>query len=202
MPQSMSNILVTGIFFLMGATANANAQSDHRCEALPTDAEKLDCYRAEVQSLNQRIEFLESGSGATVAEAEPVDPATAKKRAEDAFGAERVQQVERKQKSEKTKEEQEIDEFGEERLEKTHKKVRKTKRVELAVADISKSVRGAIIVIFENGQIWRQLNSDNTTVPLPRSLNDVTAEIKRNFFGTYLMRIKGSGRWIKVSRLK
>ncbi|MDH3267089.1 MAG: hypothetical protein OEM25_09000, partial [Gammaproteobacteria bacterium] len=72
----------------------------------------------------------------------------------------------------------------------------------LPVANVKKSPLGNLVVEMENGQHWRQLNSDNTRVTLPADTSGLRAEIKRGFLGSVTMRILGTGRSFKVSRIK
>ena len=72
----------------------------------------------------------------------------------------------------------------------------------LPVASIRKTQFGNLVVELENGQHWRQLNSDNTRVYLPPDISGLSAEIKPSFLGSVTMRINGAGRSFKVSRIK
>ncbi len=72
----------------------------------------------------------------------------------------------------------------------------------LPVASITKAPFGNLVVELENGQRWRQLDSDNTRVMLPADISGLSAEIKPSFLGSVAMRIEGTGRSFKVSRIK
>ena len=72
----------------------------------------------------------------------------------------------------------------------------------LAIANIYETQRGSLVVELENGQVWRQLESDNTQVALPRDRSGLTADIKRSLFGSMTLAISGTGRSIKVSRIQ
>jgi hypothetical protein len=73
---------------------------------------------------------------------------------------------------------------------------------DLPVASITKTPYGNLVVELKNGQRWRQLDSDNTRIRLPADHTDLTAEIKPSFLGSVAMRIKGTSRSFKVSRIK
>lgn len=72
----------------------------------------------------------------------------------------------------------------------------------LPVASIRKTPFGNLIVELKNGQHWRQLNSDHTTVRLPADISGLSAEIKHSFLGSVTMRINGTTRSFRVSRIK
>ena len=71
----------------------------------------------------------------------------------------------------------------------------------LPVVNIRKTPYGNLIVELENGQRWRQLNSDNTRVILPANSSGLSAEIKPSFLGSVTMKIEGTSRSFKVSRI-
>jgi hypothetical protein len=54
------------------------------------------------------------------------------------------------------------------------------------------------IFYMENGQVWRQIDSDR--VRLPRNSDTLTAEVRRGAMGSYLLRVNGGGRAIRVRR--
>ena len=72
----------------------------------------------------------------------------------------------------------------------------------LPVASIRQSPTGNLIVEMKNGQQWRQLNADNTRVILPKDRSELSAEIKQGFLGSVSMKIRGTSRSFKVSRIK
>jgi len=71
----------------------------------------------------------------------------------------------------------------------------------LLVESIRKAPYGNLIVDLENGQRWRQLDSDNTRVKLPTDISGLSAEIKPSFLGSVTMKIEGSSRSFRVSRI-
>jgi hypothetical protein len=73
--------------------------------------------------------------------------------------------------------------------------------VERVVMNIERTrVVGYNTTIFymENGQVWRQIDSDR--VRMPRNTDNLTAEVRRGAMGSYLLRIDGAGRAIRVRR--
>ncbi len=76
-----------------------------------------------------------------------------------------------------------------------------TERSDLPIASIGKSPNGKFIVTLANGEIWRQLNSDDTQLAIPDRPGGMTAEIKRTFFGTTMLKISGTYKAFKVTRI-
>lgn len=73
---------------------------------------------------------------------------------------------------------------------------------DIPVASISETQRGGLIVELENGQVWRQLNSDNTPVVLPADRTTLTADLNKSFLGSVTLRIEGTARSFKVRRIR
>ena len=61
---------------------------------------------------------------------------------------------------------------------------------------------GKFVVELDNGQTWRQKDSDNTRVVLPQDTSNLTADIEKALFGSVSLRINDTGRSFKVSRIK
>jgi len=57
---------------------------------------------------------------------------------------------------------------------------------------------GTSVFYMENGQVWKQ--TDDGRVRVPRNQDDLTAEIRRGAMSSYLLRINGEGRAIRVER--
>lgn len=58
--------------------------------------------------------------------------------------------------------------------------------------------RGNTIFRLDNGQVWKQAESDLFVV----NVDDPEVTIKKGFMGTYFLKIKGFGSRVKVKRLK
>ena len=71
----------------------------------------------------------------------------------------------------------------------------------LPAASIRKMQSGGVVVELENGQHWRQLDSDNTPARVPTDASGLNAEVKHAFFGSVTMKINGTGRTFRVSRI-
>jgi imidazolonepropionase-like amidohydrolase len=72
----------------------------------------------------------------------------------------------------------------------------------LPVTRVYENNLGKVVVEMENGQVWRQLNADKTRVVLPPDEGGLTADVERSFLGSVSLRIGGTGRSFKVSRIK
>lgn len=71
----------------------------------------------------------------------------------------------------------------------------------LRIERIYRTNAGNITVVLANGQVWRQLDSDNTRIRIPDDPQTVTATLERGFLGSTSMRIDGAGRAFKVRRI-
>lgn len=71
--------------------------------------------------------------------------------------------------------------------------------VVFGVKQIERDRYGKVIVTLENGQVWRQTNSDR--VSYSRKLGVESAEVKRAALGSYRMKLDG-GRAFRVKRIE
>jgi len=86
--------------------------------------------------------------------------------------------------------------FNEQVLEKN--KEGEVTKVLFPIAKYKQRASGKFVFYLENGQVWAQTNPQE--VRLPRNPQGLKAEIKRAAMGTYLLRINGKGRAIRVQR--
>ena len=70
------------------------------------------------------------------------------------------------------------------------------------VVEFAKTVRGQALCIVDNGQVWRQLDADSTSVRDPPPGATMKVRIERGFLGSYNLTIDGRNPLIKVFRLK
>ena len=70
------------------------------------------------------------------------------------------------------------------------------------VLEFAKTARGKAVFILENGQVWRQLDSDTTTVLDPERGTKMAVRIERGALGSYNLTIDGRNILVKVNRLK
>ncbi len=94
--------------------------------------------------------------------------------------------------------------FGGEYLPENIKKrdEKRLKQITAKVAEFSVNQYGKVTVTLENGQIWRQLNSDSKRLVFSRKEKLYTAKVKRSTFGNYLLTVKELGRTIRVRRIE
>ena len=70
------------------------------------------------------------------------------------------------------------------------------------VIEFGRTPRGKGLFILENGQVWRQLDSDGTVLPDPPQGKTMKVLIERGAFGSYNLTIEGRNGLVKVSRVK
>lgn len=70
------------------------------------------------------------------------------------------------------------------------------------VIQFAKTPRGKAVFVLENGQVWRQQDSDGTVVPDPPLGKAMKVTIDRGAIGSYNLVIEGRNGLIKVARLK
>jgi hypothetical protein len=70
------------------------------------------------------------------------------------------------------------------------------------VLEFARTPRGKSVFILENGQVWRQLDSDGTVLADPPQGKTMKVLIERGVFGSYNLTIEGRNGLIKVTRLK
>lgn len=70
------------------------------------------------------------------------------------------------------------------------------------IARIFRSNLDNIVVELENGEVWRQKESDNTRVVLPDDLTGLHAEIDEGLFGSVTLKISGTSRSFRIARIK
>ena len=70
------------------------------------------------------------------------------------------------------------------------------------VVDFARTPRGAAMFVLDNGQIWRQLDADDTRIREPQSGKPMKVMIEVGFLGSFNLTIDGGNQVIKVMRLK
>jgi len=74
--------------------------------------------------------------------------------------------------------------------------------ISASVQEVAKTPLGKSIFILDNGQIWRQLDGDQTEVHHRSSSGPMNIRIEKAFMGSYSLYIEGSKKMVKVRRLK
>ena len=72
------------------------------------------------------------------------------------------------------------------------------------VIELAKTMRGRSIFILDNGQVWRQIDGDDTDVqdPLPGKTMKVAIERGVSLLGNYNLTIEGRNALVRVRRVK
>ena len=99
----------------------------------------------------------------------------------------------------------EEDLFGAEALASTKQAVRekdRTTRLTSKVVEFRVNALGDITAVLENGQVWRQLSSDNTIIRVPKKEKVFSVSIKRGAIGNYVMTVNELKRSIRVRRIQ
>jgi hypothetical protein len=73
--------------------------------------------------------------------------------------------------------------------------------IEAMATEFAKTARGKALFVLDNGQVWRQIDSDGSQVTnVPQRAFKVT--IERGAFGSYNLTMEGRNGWIKVTRIR
>lgn len=187
----MSRMLGIALFFLAGSPALAQAIQPEAgifaCPAIEDEDDRLACFDREIAILAKQAKAGE----ASVA-ADETAPPTAAEPALDAAGAAMLAK----------------ENFGAEDLDKTvsERRAEREERGELselkaAVIESGENPYGKVFLVLDNGQVWRQLDSDDTMLRIPRGV-DATVTIKRSLFGGYLLTVDQLGRTMRAKRIK
>ncbi len=96
------------------------------------------------------------------------------------------------------------EEFGGEYLPENIKKRDDTRLKEIIskVVEFRVNQFGKVTVTLENGQVWRQLDSDNKRLVFSQKERLYTAKVKRARFGNYMLTVNELKRTIRVRRIK
>ena len=74
-------------------------------------------------------------------------------------------------------------------------------KVTAGLREFARTVRGSAVFVLDNGQTWRQVESDTTVVREPAG-NAVKVTIERGIFDTYDLSLSGWNGMVKVRRLQ
>ena len=75
-------------------------------------------------------------------------------------------------------------------------------QITAAVIEFAWTPRGKAVFVLENGQVWRQLDSDGTAVLEPQAGKSMKVTIETGALGSYNLSIEGRNGIVKVRRLK
>jgi hypothetical protein len=74
--------------------------------------------------------------------------------------------------------------------------------IKASVREYGRTPRGKAIFILDNGQVWRQLDADNSLIIDPPAGTTMKVTIERGFMASYNLTIDGRNGLIKVQRLQ
>ena len=75
-------------------------------------------------------------------------------------------------------------------------------QITATVLELARTARGRSIFILDNGQVWRQLDGDDTDVGEPRPGKTMKVAIAAGFLGNFNLTIEGRNGSIRVRRVK
>jgi hypothetical protein len=93
-----------------------------------------------------------------------------------------------------------IQAFGSEQLRSPRARTTQPDRLAADIAGINFSPFGKFTVTLSNGQVWRQLDSDDHTVSARKSMH--SARIERGLLGSYNLQFNDSSLVYKVARVR
>ena len=68
--------------------------------------------------------------------------------------------------------------------------------------EFARTPRGKALFVLENGQVWRQIDSDQTVVLDPERGRAMKVKIESGFLDSYNLTIDGRNILVKVNRIK
>jgi len=78
----------------------------------------------------------------------------------------------------------------------------KITQITATVLELARTARGRALFILDNGQVWRQLDGDDTDVQDPQPGKPMKIAIGTGLIGTYSLTIEGRNGLIRVRRVK
>lgn len=76
------------------------------------------------------------------------------------------------------------------------------KEISAGVLELAKNAYGRSIFILDNGQVWKQIDGDQTEVRDPSRDEQLKVTIGTGLFGSYTLKIEGRTGIVKVRRVK
>jgi hypothetical protein len=75
-------------------------------------------------------------------------------------------------------------------------------QIAATVRELSRTVRGRVLFVLDNGQVWRQLDADDTAVLEPPPGQALKVTIQHGLLDSYNLVIEGRNSLIKVRRVE
>ena len=96
------------------------------------------------------------------------------------------------------------DEFGGEGVDaiRRDKDGKRIKSIKAKIVEVRLNPRNVATVSLENGQVWRQLNSDDKILRFGNKERLLTAKVKRGVLGNYMLTVEELHQTIRVRRVK
>ncbi len=94
------------------------------------------------------------------------------------------------------------EEFGKNQMPQAAEEGQALESISAGVTDYAKTPFGKFIVFLDNGQVWRQLDSDSGVAHFLKEAKDNKIVISRGLLGSYNFKINDSNQLFKVKRLK
>ena len=201
----MKTTFFAGAAFLMASVAAFAQPSEDEaidqaiaCRDIVDDLERLKCLDAAAETLSV-TRIIREKLAADEAQQE-----------QDNFGLARVDRNDKDNDLEKAANKDlpilaEIEEeFGAEDIPEQRKKKeeKRLKSITAKIAEIRINPFGKVTLTLENGQVWRQLDSEGKNLRFKEGDQLYTARIKRGLIGSYRLTIPELKRTIRVNRIK
>jgi hypothetical protein len=94
------------------------------------------------------------------------------------------------------------EEFGKNQMPQAAEEGEALKSISAGVTDYAKTPFGKFIVVLDNGQVWRQLDSEPGIAHFLKEVKENKVIISRGLLGSYNLKINDQNQVFKVKRLK
>jgi Type VI secretion system VasI, EvfG, VC_A0118 len=74
--------------------------------------------------------------------------------------------------------------------------------ISAGVIEMAKNAYGRALFVLDNGQVWKQIDGDQTEVNDPKSGEFMKVTIEKALFGSYALKVEGRRGIVKVRRVK
>ncbi len=157
-----------------------------KCSDIPAAADRLQCYDAAAQTAKTAM-----SAPVPVAAAQPAQTGQAGQGEEEGGGVLSWFGLERPV----TK----TEDFGKPPVPTGPKEI---KQISAGVVEFARNAYGRSIFILDNGQVWKQIDGDQTEVRDPSKSETMKVLIETGMFGSYTLKVEGRTGIVKVRRVK
>jgi type VI secretion system VasI family protein len=74
--------------------------------------------------------------------------------------------------------------------------------ISAGVIEMAKNAYGRALFVLDNGQVWKQIDGDQSNVDEPKSGQQLKVTIEKALFGSYALTVEGRRGIVKVRRVK